>query len=209
MSRYTGPVCRLCRREGEKLFLKGVRCESPKCALQRKSYAPGAHGNKSSFSQKSEYAKQLRAKQKAKRIYNVNSENQFKKYYSMAILKPGVTGEILFETIETRLDNVLYRANFASSRAQGRQIANHGLIKLNGKRVSIPSILVKIGDKIEVIKKTKENKLFADLNKRKDIAPKWLKADLSKGTIDVIAMPTEKDIEQNIEGQLIVELYSK
>jgi small subunit ribosomal protein S4 len=208
MARYTGPVCRLCRREGEKLFLKGKRCESQKCALLRKNYAPGLHGNKSMFGKKSEYNNQLREKQKAKRTFGV-SESQFKKYYEMADKKEGITGTVLLQLLETRLDNILYKGNFAESRAQSRQAICHGLVKINGKKVKTPSILVKEGMIIELTDKAKASKLFADIAKRKITAPKWLKVDLKKPSIEVTSLPGADDVQPGIESQLIVELYSK
>ncbi|MBU1152077.1 30S ribosomal protein S4 [Patescibacteria group bacterium] len=208
MARYTGPVCKLCRREGEKLFLKGKRCETPKCAMLKKNYPPGAHGNKRSFGQKSEYSKQLREKQKAKRIFAI-AEKQFRKYYEMADKKSGVTGDLLLQILESRLDNTIYRAGFSDSRSQARQAISHGLIKVNGRKVKTPSILVKEGSKIEIVERAKTSKLFENLAKKKDTSPKWLKVDLKKPIAEVLSLPTKEDTQQGIESQLIVELYSK
>ncbi len=207
MSRYTGPSCKLCRREGQKLFLKGARCESPKCAFQRKGYAPGEHGNKSRFGQKSEYARQLREKQKAKRVFGV-SEKQFRKYYEMADKREGVTGETLLQILETRLDNAIYRAGLASSRAQARQMVSHRLFSVNGRRVKTPSILLKLGAKIEPTDKAKSTKLLSEVSKQKDSSPGWLKVDLKKPAFEISTLPNKEETEQ-IDSQLIVELYSK
>lgn len=206
--RYTGPVCRLCRREGEKLFLKGDKCTSQKCPLLKKSYAPGSQGERGSFKKQSEYGKQLREKQKAKRIYQT-TEKQFKKYYQLAARKDGITGETLLKLLEQRLDNVVYRAGFAVSRRQARQLVGHGLIKVNGRKCTISSRLVKIGDKIATNPKTKGVKIFEGLDQQKDTSPKWLKTDLSKGESEVTFLPEKDDTEQSIENQLIVEFYSK
>jgi len=208
MGRYLGSVCKLCRREGEKLFLKGARCESPKCAIIRKNYAPGQHGMKGSFGQKSEYSKQLREKQKAKRIFGLG-EKQFRNYYKLAEKRPGVTGDVFLQILELRLDNTVYRAGFAASRAQAREIVTHGLLKVNGRRVKTPSYLVKIGSIIEPTDQAKKSVLFTDLDKKKDQSPKWLKVDLKKPTFEVITLPEKNDLQQGIEAQMIVELYSK
>ncbi len=206
--RYTGPVCRLCRREGEKLFLKGAKCTSQKCPLLKKNYAPGATGAKSSFKKQSEYGKQLREKQKAKRIYQT-TERQFKKYYQMAASKEGITGETLLRLLEQRLDNVVYRAGFAESRRQARQLVGHGLIKVNGRKCTISSRLVKVGDKVKTNPKTKGVKVFENLDKQKDQSPKWLKTDLKAGETEVTFLPEKDDTERSIQSQLIVEFYSK
>ncbi len=208
MSRYTGPKCKLCRREGEKLFLKGARCEGQKCAITRRNYAPGQVG-KNTFKKQSEYAKQLRAKQKARRIYGIG-EKQFKKYYSVADRKDGPTGGELLKQLEVRLDNVVYRAGFTESRDQARQAVGHGLVKLNGRRVDIPSIQVKVGDKIEVRKASQGSELFKPAKENKKFkAPKWLNVDLSNLKGEIINMPEADDGESSIDTQLIVEFYSK
>ncbi len=206
--RYTGPVCRLCRREGEKLFLKGDKCTSQKCPLLKKNYAPGMHGTKSSFSKQSEYGRQLREKQKGKRIYQI-SEKQFKKYYKLATKTTGVTGDRILQLLELRLDNAVYRAGFASSRRQARQVVGHGLIKVNGRKCTISSRLVKIGDKISVNPKTRGVKIFEGLDKKKDTSPKWLTADLKKGEAIVAFLPEKDDTERSINAQMVVEFYSK
>lgn len=206
--KYTGPSCRLCRREGEKLFLKGDKCISQKCPLLKKNYPPGQHGDKRSFKKQSEYGRQMRAKQKAKRIYQL-AETQFKNYYKKAVNKKGVTGTIMQQMIELRIDNTIYRCNFAVSRKQARQIVGHGLVRINGKKCSSPSRPVKIGDKITIKDSRKGSKLFERLSREKDTSPKWLKVDLKKGEAEVIALPEKDDMERSIEAQLIVESYSK
>lgn len=209
MARYAGPSCRLCRREGEKLFLKGVRCEGQKCALTRKNYIPGMHGGTRKFGGKmSEYARQLREKQKAKRIFGM-SEKQFRSFYEKAAKLSDVTGEALLKLLELRLDNAVYRAGLAESRTMGRQIVGHGLIRLNGKRVITPSIILKVGDKFEVRTKSKGSKLFENLKKKKDVSPKWLEVNLPDLSAEVKILPDKDDIESSIENQLIVEFYSK
>lgn len=208
MSRYTGPKCRLCRREGMKLYLKGERCETQKCAIVRKNYSPGMHGPKGSFSKKSEYARQLREKQKAKRIYFIG-EKQFEAYYEKALKTTDITSEALLKLLETRLDNVLYRSGFANSRSQARQIVNHGLVKLNNKKVSIPSAQVKVGDKFEISESNRNSPLFSNVSKRKDTSPKWLKVDLKSLNGEIIRRPEKAELESSIAGHLIVEYYSK
>jgi small subunit ribosomal protein S4 len=208
MGRIIGPACKLCRREGEKLFLKGARCESSKCALTRKNYAPGIHGSKGSFGQKSEYTKQLREKQKAKRIFGIG-EKQFRNYYNTAETKPGITGDVFLQMLELRLDNTAYRAGFAVSRKQAREIVTHGLLKVNGRRVKTPSYSLKVGSVVEPTPQAKKSVLFTELNKKKDQSPKWLKVDLKTPSFEVISLPDKNDLQQNITAQMIVELYSK
>jgi len=208
MGRIIGPACKLCRRKGEKLFLKGARCESSKCALTRKNYAPGIHGSKGSFGQKSEYTKQLREKQKAKRIFGIG-EKQFRNYYNTAETKPGITGDVFLQMLELRLDNTAYRAGFAVSRKQAREIVTHGLLKVNGRRVKTPSYSLKVGSVVEPTPQAKKSVLFTELNKKKDQSPKWLKVDLKTPSFEVISLPDKNDLQQNITAQMIVELYSK
>jgi len=208
MSKYTGPKCRLCRREGIKLYLKGERCETQKCAMIRKNYAPGMHGPKSSFGKKSEYAKQLREKQKAKRIFSI-SEIQFREYYNKAAKTTGITADEILKLLETRLDNVIYRAGLASSRSQARQIVGHGLINLNGHSVTIPSIQVKIGDKFIIANKYKDSPLFTETAKKKPSNPKWLETDLKNLSGSMTRAPEKSELESSIAGHLIVEFYSK
>ncbi|MFA6917267.1 MAG: 30S ribosomal protein S4 [Candidatus Gracilibacteria bacterium] len=208
MGRIIGPACKLCRREGEKLFLKGARCESTKCALTRKNYAPGIHGPKGSFGQKSEYSKQLREKQKAKRIFGIR-EKQFRNYYKAAETKPGITGNVFLQMLELRLDNSAYKAGFAVSRKQAREIVAHGLLKVNGRKTKTPSYSLKVGMIVEPTDQAKKSVLFTGLEKKKDIAPKWLKVDLKKPSFEVISLPDKNDLQQGVEAQMIVELYSK
>lgn len=201
--------CRQCRREGEKLFLKGERCFSQKCSVFKRSYAPGIHGMTSARKKTSDYGTQLRAKQKVKRIYGI-LEGQFRNYYERAERKQGLTGELLLKFLEMRLDNVVYKMGFASSRRLSRQLVGHGHFTVNGKKVDVPSYGVKLGDKIEVKKSSQKNSYFTEISKKKDKeeAP-WVLADLSKLKGEVKAMPEREDIDPSINEQLIVELYSK
>ncbi|EKD63384.1 MAG: hypothetical protein ACD_51C00283G0037 [uncultured bacterium] len=208
MSRYTGPKCKLCRREGEKLFLRGARCEGQKCAITRRNYAPGQLA-KNAFGKQTEYAKQLRAKQKAKRIYGI-AERQFEIYYEKAIKQTGSTELALQKGLETRLDNIIYRAGLADSRNQAKQIVGHGIIKVNGKRVDIPSIQLKVGDSFEVYETKKGSKLFEKAkNDKKFKSPKWLKVDLGGLKGEVINMPEKEDMESAVDTKMIIEFYSK
>ncbi|MFA6528938.1 MAG: 30S ribosomal protein S4 [Candidatus Gracilibacteria bacterium] len=208
MSRYTGPKCKLCRREGEKLFLRGTRCEGQKCAIVRRNYAPGQLA-KNAFGKQTEYGKQLRAKQKAKRVYGL-IERQFELYYERAVKQSGSTELALQKLLETRLDNIVYRAGLAESRNQAKQIVNHGLIKVNGKRVDIPSIQLKVGDVFEVYEAKKSSKLFEKAKGDKKFkAPKWLKVDLGILKGELINMPEKEDMESIIDTKMIIEFYSK
>lgn len=206
--RYTGPKCRLCRREGEKLFLKGDKCISQKCPLLKKNYAPGMSGAKGTFGKRSEYGRQLRNKQKAKRVYSM-TEREFSRFYWLAAKQKGVTGDTLMQMLERRLDNTVYRSGIAESRSQARQFVGHGIVKLNGKKCKSPSQLVQLKDVITVNKKTKGIKAFDKLQTKKDESPKWLTADLKKGEVIVALMPGKEDFEKSIDSQLIVEYYSK
>jgi len=208
MARYTEAVCRLCRREGQKLFLKGDRCYTDKCALQRRSYAPGQHGQ--GRSKASEYGLQLREKQKAKRFYGV-LESQFAGYFAIAEKKPGKTGENLLSILETRLDNVVYRLGFAMSRAEARQLVRHGHFTVDGKKVNIPSYLVKPGMVIALCEGSRSLDKFkanVEANAFRQ-PPKWLDYDAENLTAKVSALPERADVDLPIEEQLIVELYSK
>lgn len=209
MARYTGAVCRLCRREGQKLFLKGDRCYTDKCSMERRGYAPGMHGNARN-KKLSEYGMQMREKQKAKRYYGI-LESQFREYFEKANKKPGMTGENLLALLETRLDNVTYRLGFAMSRAEARQLVRHGHFTVNGKKVNIPSYLVKIGDVIELKDGSRSlDKFKGSLEANASrVIPKWLELDKNKLVAKVIAEPTREDIDLPIEEHLIVELYSK
>ena len=204
MARYTGEVCKLCRREGQKLFLKGERCYSDKCALARRAYAPGQHGQ--NRKKVSEYGIQLRAKQKTKRFYGV-LEGQFAHYFELATKMDGQAGENLLKLLESRLDNVVYRMGLATSRAEARQMVRHGHFTLNGHKANIPSILLKAGDVIEA-KGTDKVKAMAEINASKPVA-KWL--EINKETLvgKVIELPSREDIDLDVEEHLIVELYSK
>lgn len=209
MARYTGAVCRLCRREGQKLFLKGDRCYTDKCALERRSYAPGMHGNARN-KKLSEYGLQMREKQKAKRYYGI-LEKQFSAYFDMAEKKKGMTGTNLLAILESRLDNVVYRLGFAMSRAEARQLVRHGHFTVNGKRVNIPSFLVKTGDVIclkDGAQKLDKFKGSLEANASR-VIPKWLEMDKNNYVAKAVAEPAREDIDLPIEEHLIVEFYSK
>lgn len=209
MSKYYGPSCRLCRREGQKLFLKGTRCSGEKCSFNKREYLPGQHGQKRS--KLSNYGVQLREKQKVKRLYGV-LEKQFRFYFSKAERSRGVTGEKLLEFLERRLDNVLYRLGLAASRAQGRQMVRHNFIYVNERRVNLPNYMVKKGDILEIKGKKEKtiNSLKQNLEKVKDRGvPAWLSLDPAGLKAKVLDMPKRDDVAFPIEEQLIVELYSK
>ena len=208
MARYTGADCRLCRREGAKLFLKGDRCFTEKCAMERRNYAPGEAGKKRV--KESEYRMQLREKQKTKRIYGI-LEKQFHGYYDMANRQEGVTGENLLRILESRLDNVVYRLGFAKSRAEARQQVRHGHILVNGKRVDIPSFRVRPGDLVAVAPKAKEMVVIqsALISSERTTVPAWLEVDIEKLQGSVLSLPQRDQINLDIREQLIVELYSK
>lgn len=206
MAKYTDADCRLCRREGTKLFLKGDRCLSKKCAMERRPVVPGQHGQ--GRKKTSEYAKQLREKQKVKRAYGI-LEKQMHMYYEEAERQKGITGENMLSLLERRLDNVVYRMGIGRSRAEARQIVNHGHICVNGKNVNIPSYQVKKGDAISV-KETKRSKdMFKALKEVKIVLPAWLEFDASKLEGRVVELPKREDIDLTIEEHLIVELYSR
>ncbi|MFA5820847.1 MAG: 30S ribosomal protein S4 [Candidatus Gracilibacteria bacterium] len=202
MSRYTGSACKLCRREGVSI------CGSKKCALLRRNYKPGIHGNSSSMGKLSEFGKQLREKQKAKRIFGI-TERQFHKYYKISEKTKGVTGLMMLQLLESRLDNVVYRAGFAETRRQARQMVGHGHFKIAGRRITVPSLAVKIGLKIEVRDRSQKSPLFTALAEKKYNPPKWLKVDYKNPSIEVVADPDETDVEQGIDSKMIVEFYSK
>ncbi len=201
-------VCRICRREGMKLYLKGTRCETEKCAFERRSYAPGQHGQKRK--KDTEYGLQLREKQKVKRIYGV-LEKQFRRYFSIASRKKGVTGETLLQLLEQRLDNTIYRMGFAESRRQARQVVRHGMVLVNGKKVDIPSYSLKSGDKVGVLESFKENvavkRSLETLQKRG--VPAWLEVDTTSLSGIFKKVPSKDEIALPVQEQLIVELYSK
>ena len=208
MARYTDEQCRICRREGQKLFLKGSRCYSDKCSISRRNYAPGQHGQKRA--KLSEYGTQLREKQKTKSYYGVG-EKQFRGYFQMASNKKGVTGDNLLQILESRLDNVVYRLGFGASRAQARQLVNHGQFEVNGKKVDIPSYLVKAGDVITVREKKKENatiKANVEANAARPV-PAWLELNNETLSGKVVRLASREDVDIPVEEHLIVELYSK
>lgn len=211
MARYTGSKCKLCRREGEKLFLKGDRCYSPKCAFERRSYAPGMHGRRRSFRRRtSDYGVQLREKQKARRIYGV-LERQFRRYFGMALKHKGLTGANLLQTLERRLDNVVYRLGFATSRDQARQLVLHGHFELNGRRARTPSMLVKANDVITVRERSRKLAYFKDLPSALEhaTAPEWLSLQAENMQGQVRGLPSREQIDIPIREQLIVGYYSR
>lgn len=208
MARYTGAVCKLCRREGQKLFLKGERCYSGKCSIDIRNYAPGQHGQ--GRKKTSEYGLQLRAKQRARRFYGVN-ESQFHHYFEIAERKAGITGDNLLRILESRLDNIVYRSGFASSRAEARQLVGHGHFEVNGNRVDIASYLVKGGDVITLCQKSKsleKMKSVIESNSSRPV-PQWLDVNHDNAETKVIALPNRDQIDAPVEEQLIVEFYSK
>ena len=208
MARNTDPSCKQCRREGDKLFLKGERCESDKCAMERRPYPPGEHGR--GRIKETEYLLQLREKQKAKRIYGI-FERQFRRYYDKASRQKGITGENLLLLLESRLDSTVFRGGFASSRKDARQLVRHGHIKVNGRKVNIPSFNVKEGDVVELKEKSKDIVRVLQAIKfaeGRKIVP-WLKVDFEKRRIEVVAQPDRENIEVPVKESLIVELYSK
>lgn len=208
MARYTEARCRLCRREGVKLYLKGDRCYSNRCAIERRNFPPGQHGRtRRKFT---EYAVQLREKQKVRRIYGV-LEAQFRNYFEKAERQRGITGENLLRLLERRLDNVVYRLGLAASRAEARQLVRHGHFKVNGRKVTIPSYLVRVGDKVSVAERSKELLRVKELIERaaQTTPPAWLSYDPEGATGEVVAYPTRDQIDLPVKEQLIVELYSR
>ncbi|MDZ4159030.1 MAG: 30S ribosomal protein S4 [Anaerolineaceae bacterium] len=212
MARYIGPVCKLCRREGEKLFLKGERCFSSKCSIERRAYPPGEHGKmkQTRGDRVSDYARQLRAKQKARRIYHT-LERQFRRYFSLALRKRGLTGLNLLQTLELRLDNIVNRMGLAENRSQARQLVSHGHFLVNGRRTDVPSMLLKPGDEITVRASSRETTFFKELP---DLAEKrncalWLDRNLKTLSGRVLRLPERSEIDGNLNEQLIVEYYSR
>ena len=208
MARNLGPVCRLCRREGLKLFLKGERCFSDKCAIERRNYPPGAHGQ--SRTRFSEFAIRLREKQKVKRIYGL-LEKQFARYFELAERMPGITGENLLALLERRLDNVVYKLGFASSLAQGRQLARHGFFQVNGKVVTVPSYLLEVGDVISINEKSRQKKVIVEaieMAQRRGVPP-WLALEREQFRGTFKALPVRADLTMPISEKLIVEHYSR
>jgi small subunit ribosomal protein S4 len=211
VARYTGPVCKLCRREGTKLFLKGTRCLTEKCAIERRAYAPGEHGQSTGRRRKtSEYAKQLREKQKVKRIYGVN-ERQFRNVFERVLREPGVTGEALLVALESRLDNLVYRMGFGASRRDARQLVRHRHIQVNGRTVDVPSFRVRIGDEVRVAAGSRElTRVRAALEQfTRTQPPAWLAVDTAQAVGRMTERPTRDAIPVAAQEQLIVELYSK
>ena len=208
MARYTDAVCRICRREGDKLFLKGDRCYSDKCAIARRAYAPGQHGQGRKKS--SEYGTQLREKQKAKRYYGL-LEGQFYHYFELAEKMSGMTGGNLLKVLESRLDNVVYRAGFAMSRPEARQLVSHAHFTVNGKKVNIPSYRVKPGDVVAITEKSMSNEKFKAVLEANASRPalNWLSLDKAKGQVTIVNLPERSEIDLQVEEHLIVELYSK
>ncbi len=208
MARYIDSVCKLCRREGMKLFLKGERCLSDKCAFERRSYGPGVHGQRQR--KQSEYGVRLREKQKVKRLYGL-LEKQFRNYYHRAARQKGITGEYLLRVLERRLDNVVYRLGLAHSRKQARQLVRHNHLLVNGRKVNIPSYIVNQGDKVAVKEKSRKLEAFLTALERVDArgVPAWLEIDREQARGVVLNLPAREDIDQDIQEQLIIELYSK
>ena len=212
MAKYRGPVCKLCRREGEKLFLKGERCFTPKCAFERRGYPPGQHGRSAQYRRRreSDYNRQLRAKQKARRVYGI-LEKQFRRYYEVSLERRGLTGLNLLQILESRLDNVVYRLGFADSRKQARLLVTHGHFSVNGRRTDVPSMLVSEGDVISVRDGSRKRTYFKELpeiSEEKNV-PAWLSRDISNLSGTLIRLPERSEIDGNLNEQLIVEYYSR
>jgi small subunit ribosomal protein S4 len=211
LARYTDSVCKLCRREGEKLFLKGDRCFSPKCSFEKRPYPPGLHGKQAQFRRKeSDYRMQLRAKQKTRRVYGI-FERQFRRYFREAQSQKGLTGVNLLSLLERRFDNVIYRLGLASSRPQARQLVSHGHFEVNGQKTNIPSFLVDQGDTIAVRENSKGNSYFKELAQNLDAGrvPDWLELDAKGLSARVANLPAREHIDANLEEQLVVEFYSR
>ncbi len=218
MAKYAGPVCKLCRREGEKLYLKGERCFTPKCSVEKRTYAPGQHGKTAgrgggrggSRTGESDFARQLRAKQKARRVYGV-FERQFHRYYETALGRRGLTGLNLLQILESRLDNIVYRLGYASSRPEARTLVTHGHFMVNGRRTDIPSMLLKEGDQIAVRAGSDSSTYFKNLPAlaEKRTSPAWLNRDVRNLTGSVSRMPDRAEIEGTLNEQLIIEYYSR
>ena len=206
MSRYTDANCKLCRREGQKLFLKGERCYSTKCALEKRNYAPGQHGQ--ARKKQSDYGNQLREKQKAKRFYGVQ-ETQFRNLFDKAAKKSGKTGDNLLIMLETRLDNAVFRLGFAASRKEARQLVTHGHFTINGKKANIPSMEVKAGDVIAVKSRSQQSPKFKEIKEMQITVPQWMDVDVNKLEGKILALPTREQIDTPVAEHLIVELYSK
>jgi small subunit ribosomal protein S4 len=212
MSRYREAKCKVCRREGEKLFLKGERCFTEKCAFERRSYPPGQHGRGAQYrrSRESDFSRQLRAKQKARRIYDI-SERQFRRYYATAQQRRGLTGLNLLQILESRLDNVVYRLGFAASRAQARMLVTHGHFNVNNRRTDVPSVIVKTTDNIGVREGSKKRTFFKNLTKDAEnrTPVEWVKRDIKTLSGNLVRLPERSEIDGNLDEQLIVEYYSR
>ena len=212
MARYTGPVCKLCRREGVKLMLKGERCLSPKCAIERRNFPPGQHGQNYRRRQMSDFGVQLREKQKVRRIFGV-LEKQFQRHFATAARMKGITGANLLQVLERRLDNVVYRLGFADSRPQARQIVRHGHFVVNGRKTNIPSFLVKVGDEISVRPESRTRTYFRDLDAsgvlRKKAIPEWLSLDPDALAGRVLRLPERSEMDLAVNEQLVAEWYSR
>jgi small subunit ribosomal protein S4 len=212
MAKYNGPVCKLCRREGEKLFLKGDRCFTPKCSFERRGYPPGHHGKGAQFRRRreSDYNRQLRAKQKARRMYGV-LERQFRRYYDISSQRRGLTGLNLLQILESRLDNVVFRLGYASNRAQARLLVTHGHFDVNGRRTDVPSMLLSPGDLVSVREGSRKRTYFKDLSALAEdrTSPEWLSRDLRNLSGSIVRLPERSEIDGNLSEQLIVEYYSR
>ncbi len=212
MGRYRGPVCKLCRREGEKLFLKGARCYSAKCSFERRGYPPGEHGRTAQFRRRreSDFARQLRAKQKARRVYGV-MERQFRRYYEESLQRRGLTGLNLLQILESRLDNVIYRMGYASSRTQARVLVTHGHFNVNGRRTDVPSMLLSPGDQIAVREGSRKRTHFKEMRTEaaERTVPDWVNRDVELLSGQVVRLPERLEIDGNLNEQLIVEYYSR
>lgn len=212
MARYRGSICKLCRREGEKLFLKGERCFTPKCAFERRGYPPGQHGKGAQFRRRreSDYHRQLRAKQKARRVYGI-LERQFRRYYEESLQRRGLTGLNLLQILESRLDNVVYRLGFSENRTQARLLVTHGHFTVNGRRTDVPSMLVSPGDEVSVREGSRKRVYFKDLPsvaEDKNV-PMWLSRDLKNFSGKILRLPERSEVDGNLSEQLIVEYYSR
>ncbi|MBS3749901.1 MAG: 30S ribosomal protein S4 [Anaerolineales bacterium] len=212
MARYRGPKCKVCRREGEKLFLKGERCYSQKCAYERRSYPPGQHGRSAQYrrSRESDFSRQLRAKQKARRVYDI-SERQFRRYYENAQQRRGLTGLNLLQIVESRLDNVVYRLGYAASRPQARMLVTHGHFNVNGRRTDVPSVILSPGDEISVRDGSKKRTFFKNLREEAEnrTPVEWIDRNLDSLSGKVIRLPERSEINSNLSEQSIVEFYSR
>ncbi len=212
MAKYRGPVCKLCRREGEKLFLKGARCFSPKCSFERRGYPPGQHGKGAQFRRRrdSDFNRPLRAKQKARRTYGI-MERQFRRYYEVSLRRRGLTGLNLLQILESRLDTVVFRLGYAESRAQARELVTHGHFRVNGRRTDVPSMFVGQGDVVAVREGSRDRSYFKDLSavaEDKNV-PAWISRDLKALSGTVVRLPERSEIDSNLQEQLIVEYYSR